>query len=46
MTKFEYGYQMLIEESQYPPVSFINKCSSRIQVKEESENMHEEMDRN
>ena len=46
MAKFEFGYQMLIEESQYPPVSFINKCRSRVKIREENENVSEEMEQN
>lgn len=43
MTKYEYGHQILIEESQYPPVTFINKCKARVQIKETTENIFEEM---
>ena len=46
MTKYEYGYQILIEESQYPPVSFINKCKARIKVYEVNEEAKEEMEHN
>ena len=37
MTKYDFGYEILIEESQYPPVTFINKCKSRIKVEEINE---------
>jgi hypothetical protein len=43
MTKYEYGYQILIEESQYPPVTFISRCKSRVKIEEISENIKEEM---
>lgn len=37
MTRYEFGYQMLIEESQYPPVTFINRSKTRIKIYEVKE---------
>ena len=46
MTKYDFGYEILIEESQYPPVTFINKCKSRIKVEEINEYAIQEMENN
>jgi hypothetical protein len=37
VAKYEHGCQVVIEESQYPPVTFINKSKYHIRVGESSE---------
>lgn len=39
--KYEWGQKILIEESQYPPISFINNTRHRIKIEEGSERFSE-----
>lgn len=40
---YEWGQKILIEESQYPPISFINNTNHRIKIEETEERFSEEL---
>ena len=41
--KYKRGQKILIEESQYPPISFINNTKHRIKIEETEERFSEEL---